>query len=132
MKLLKWIVTVLALLSPFLMVGYVVMKIPNGLAVIGNWGLVDWLWLIMLGAMMLGFYYLLAVFFEDEEEIEEDFESLDRDRDGYVTREDASGWQRLAKAFDKFDADHDGRLSRVDFEEFEHSLPVRRASATGG
>ena len=125
MKLLKWISTVLALLTPFLMVGYVVMKIPHGLQVISNWGLIDWMWLIMLGAMMLGFYYLLAVFFEDEEEIAEDFEHLDRDHDGYVTRDDASRWQRLVKAFDRFDCDHDGRLSRVEFEDFEHSLPVR-------
>jgi len=125
MKTLKWILTVLALLAPFIMVGYVVMKIPNGLAVVSNWGFLDWMWLIMLGAMMLGFYYLLSVFFIDEEEIEEDFERLDRDRDGFVTRDDASRWQRLAKVFDKFDADHDGKLSRVEFEEFEHSLPTR-------
>jgi hypothetical protein len=123
MKLLKWVLTVLALLAPFFMVGYVVMKIPNGLEVVSNWGLIDWMWIIMLGAMMLGFYYVLGVFLIDEEEIQEDFESLDRDRDGYVTREDASGWQRLAKVFDRFDADHDGMLSRVEFEEFEHSLP---------
>ena len=125
MKHLKWILTVLALLAPFLMVGYVVMKIPNGLEVVRNWGFADWMWLIMLGAMMLGFYYLLAIFFEDEEEIQEDFESFDRDRDGYVTRDDATRWQRLAKAFDRFDADHDGRLSRAEFENFEHSLSAR-------
>jgi len=125
MKTLKWIVTLLALFTPFIMVGYVVMKIPNGLEVVSNWGFADWMWLMLLGAMMLGFYYLLAVFFIDEEEIEEDFDYLDRDHDGFVTRDDASRWQRLGKAFERFDVDHDGRLSRVEFEEFEHSLPAR-------
>jgi len=125
MKMLKWIVTLLALFAPFIMVAYVVMKIPNGLEVVSNWGLIDWLWLILLGAMMLGFYYFLFVYVEDEEEIAEDFERLDRDHDGYVTRDDASRWQRLAKAFDKYDADHDGKLSRVEFQEFEHSLSPR-------
>jgi hypothetical protein len=125
MKTLKWIVTLLALFTPFIMVGYVVMKIPNGLEVVSNWGFADWMWLMLLGAMMLGFYYLLAVFFIDEEEIEEDFECLDRDHDGFVTPDDASRWQRLAKVFEKFDVDHDGKLSRVEFEEFEHSLPAR-------
>ena len=36
MKILKWILTPLALFAPFIMVGYVVIKIPNGLDVVGN------------------------------------------------------------------------------------------------
>lgn len=123
MKVLKGILTVLAIFAPFIMFGYAVMKIPNGLQVIGNWGLLDWMWLIMLGAMMLGLYYLLSVFFIEEEEIEEDFERIDRDHDGFVTQDDASRYPGLAKVFAKFDVDHDGKLSRVEFEEFEHSLP---------
>jgi Ca2+-binding EF-hand superfamily protein len=86
-------------------------------------GVADWMWFIMLGAMMLGFYYFLAVFVEDEEEIEEDFEHFDRDHDGYISRDDAGSWKPLVISFDKYDADHDGRLSRLEFQTFEHALP---------
>ncbi len=40
-----------------------------------------------------------------------DFESLDRNHDGYISRVEANGDREVAKRFAQFDADHDGRLS---------------------
>jgi len=71
---------------------------------------------------MLGMYYLLVVYVEDEEKIAEEFQRLDRDHDGFISRADASSWPDLARSFDRFDADHDGRLSHVDFEAFENAV----------
>ncbi len=126
-KMLKAAAAIVAVFAPFIMVAYALAIVPRSLEVLRSQSGVDWIWLIMLGAMMVLLYYFLAVYMEDEEEIAEDFTQLDLDHDGYVTRADASAWKRLASSFDRFDADHDGQLSRVEFEAFEHSLPRRGA-----
>jgi hypothetical protein len=84
----------------------------------------DWIWLILLGGMMLAIYYFAGVYLEDEEEITEEFLRLDRDHDGFISREDAKNWPELSREFDKFDRDHDGRLSHNDFELFEKARPA--------
>lgn len=125
MKLVKALTLLLCVFAPFLMAGYALSIVPGGLQALRNTDGVDWLWLILLGAMMLGVYYFLVVYVEDEEEITEAFLRLDRDRDGYITREDARSWPELLHSFDRFDTDKDGRLSWTDFDAFEHAVPLR-------
>jgi hypothetical protein len=47
------------------------------------------------------------------------FESLDRDRDGFISRREAEAHAELAQAFDRLDADRDGRLTPGEFAVFE-------------
>jgi hypothetical protein len=114
-----------ALLAPFFMVFMVcfaLLIVPDGIQAVRNSSGVDWIWLILLGAMMLGIYYFLAVYLEDEEEIAKAFRRLDGDHDGYISREDGRSWPDLIRLFDRFASDHDGRLSHNDFEAFEKAL----------
>jgi len=121
----KTLTIVVSVSAPFLMVGYALLIVPDGLQVLRNSDGIDWIWFILLGFMMLGFYYFLAVYLEDEEAIAEDFQRLDGDHDGYISRDDAKGWPDLLRFFDRFDKDHDGHLSHVDFEAFEKAaLPI--------
>jgi len=110
--------------APFIMIGLAFLIVPSGLQVLRHTSGLDWIWFILLGAMMLGFYYFLVVYLEDEESINEEFLRLDGDHDGYISRENASGWPELARSFDTFDRDHDGRLTRLEFENFERALPA--------
>lgn len=50
-------------------------------------------------------------------------ELLDKNRDGFVSREEASGVPTLAKVFDKFDRNRDGKLDRVELEAAEQAQP---------
>ena len=120
----KRLTVLTAVFAPFFMAGFALLVIPDGIQAVRNSSGVDWIWLILLGAMMLGIYYFLAVYLEDEEEINEEFQRLDLDRDGFISREDATTWPNLSRLFDKFDSDHDGRLSRADFEAYEHAVPA--------
>jgi len=43
------------------------------------------------------------------------FAQLDADRDGFLTRAEASQLAGLAQRFDRFDADRDGKLDRAEF-----------------
>ena len=114
-----------AVFAPFFMCGAALIVLPEPWQTLRNTNGEDWIWLILLGAMMLGFYYFLAVYLEDEEEIAMDFQRLDSDHDGYITREDSQKMPALVRAFDRFDTDHDGRLSHVDFEAFENTVFAR-------
>lgn len=120
MKTIRITAALISVFAPFLMVGFLLWKMPNALYHITE-GL-DWTWPAMLGLMMVFLYYVMAVYMKEEEEIKAEFESLDRDHDGYISRDDAAGWKRLALAFDRFDSDHDGRMSSAEFDEFEHSM----------
>ena len=54
------------------------------------------------------------------------FQALDKDRDGYLTREEAQGTPH-AKDFDTLDKNHDGKLSRE-----EHAAaPEHQSGSTG-
>lgn len=121
---LRWVIVMACVFAPFLIVGAALLQIPGGLDVFNRTDPVDWIWLILLGGMMLGVYYFLAVYLEDEEKIHAEFHRLDGDGDGYISREDAARWPDLVRSFDRYDADHDGRLSRVEFENFEHHAAV--------
>jgi len=125
MKVFKALVLLLCVFAPFLMAGYALTIVPDGLQALRNTDGIDWLWVILLGAMMIGVYYFLVVYVEDEENITEAFRRLDRDHDGFITREDARSWPELSSAFDRFDTDRDGRLSWTDFDAFEHAVPIR-------
>ena len=118
----RWLVVLGCVFAPFLLVLAALLLMPGGMQSVSYTDPMDWIWLMLLGGMMLGIYYFLAVYIEDKEEILSDFRALDRDHDGYISREDALRWPELVRSFDRFDADHDGRLSRVDFEAFEQSF----------
>ena len=108
-----------AVFAPFLMTGAAFLILPDPWQTLRSTHGGDWIWLILLGAMMLGIYYFTGVYLEDEEEFTEEFQRLDGDHDGFIRREDVKNWPELSRVFDKFDTDHDGRLSRHDFKEFE-------------
>jgi Ca2+-binding EF-hand superfamily protein len=106
---------------PFLYFGLAMAIIPNPLHVLAKVSGMEYIWLIMFGAMMLGLLYWMYSF-EEEEEITEEFRALDTDHDGYVTREEAcrvNRWNFLYEEFDGIDTDHDGRISRQEFGKFE-------------
>jgi hyperosmotically inducible protein len=44
-----------------------------------------------------------------------DFEALDKNRDGYLTKQEAGGDREIAKRFATFDIDNDGRLSETEY-----------------
>lgn len=123
MKAIRGLFVVLSVFAPFLLVAYAFAQLPHALQFLRQFDSIDWMWLMLLGLMMLGIYHFLAVFLLEENGIQQDFDWLDADHDGYIRAQDAAGWTQLARVFDRFDSDHDGRLSRVEFEQFEHSLP---------
>jgi len=122
-KSIKWVTMLVCVFAPFLMAGYALSVDRYGLQALHDTASYGWIWIILLASMMVGMYYFLVVFLEDEEKITEEFQRLDRDHDGFISPEDAKSWPDLIRSFDRFDADHDGRLSRVDFEAFEQALP---------
>jgi len=48
-----------------------------------------------------------------------DFQSLDRDRDGYVSKAEAAAKPALASDYDNLDRNQDGRLDQAEFARFE-------------
>jgi hypothetical protein len=122
---LRWIIVLSCVFAPFLVVLAALSIVPSGLTALKITDGVDWIWFALLGGMMLGVYYFLAVYLKDEEEITMAFHTLDLDNDGFIGREEAKSWPALSDSFERFDADRDGRLSRVEFEAFEHSIAVR-------
>ena len=111
----KLILIIFAVFAPFLLAVYALYISADPLVAIRSLSGIDWLWLILLGAMALGVFYWLF-FIREEEEITEEFMDLDTDHDGYITRKEASKWKYLARVFDKFDTNHDGKLSRQEYE----------------
>jgi len=63
----RWMSVPTAVFAPVLMVGYTLLVLPGGLQALRNTDRVDWIWLILLGAMMLGTYYFLVVYSLDKE-----------------------------------------------------------------
>jgi hypothetical protein len=55
--------------------------------------------------------------------LEYKMELLDKDQDGFVSREEARGVPTLAKVFDKFDRNRDGKLDRAELEAAEKAQP---------
>ena len=52
-------------------------------------------------------------------DLEKQFTTLDRNGDGFVSRDELSGNEAFAKAFDAADKDHDGKLDRAEVQALE-------------
>jgi hypothetical protein len=117
-------VVLASVFAPFLVIMGALLLLPSGAYIVKSTSALDWMWIMLLAAMMLGLYYS-TVYYVDDEDVAEAFQKLDRDHDGFITLEDTKTWPDLRIAFAKFDADHDGRLSRLDFDAFEHAVPGR-------
>ena len=63
----KRLTVLTAVFAPFFMAGFALLVIPDGIQAVRNSSGVDWIWLILLGGMMLGIYYFLAVYLLDKE-----------------------------------------------------------------
>jgi len=118
----RWLVVMACVFSPFLIVLAALLMMPAGLQAMSYTDPMDWIWMTLLGGMMIGIYHFLAIYIKQKHDTLNDFQHLDHDHDGYICREDVREWPELVRTFDRFDADHDGRLSRVEFEAFEHSF----------
>lgn len=51
-----------------------------------------------------------------------DFKSLDMNKDGAISREEAASNPALTRDFDKYDEDHDGRLVMGEFAHYQGSV----------
>lgn len=60
-----------------------------------------------------------AAYGADTAAYEYGFNELDRDRDGFLSREEAREHETLASEWDSADADRDGKLSEAEFSAFE-------------
>jgi len=56
---------------------------------------------------------------------------LDTNNDGMLSRDEAKGNKRLAKAFDRIDSNKDGMLSRDELVAFQGKAKARRAAKKG-
>ena len=56
-----------AVFALFFVAGLALLVVPAPLQSLRNTDGADWIWLIRLGAMMVGVCYFLAVYLEDEE-----------------------------------------------------------------
>ena len=118
-------VVLASVFAPFLVVLAALLVLPSGVQTLRSADALDWMWLMLLGAIMLGVYYFLMVYLTDHEAIAAEFHQLDRDHDGFITAEDCKTWPELRHSFARFDADRDGRLSRLDFAAFEQATTAR-------
>jgi EF hand len=51
---------------------------------------------------------------------------LDKNKDGQINREEASGFPKLSKAFDRIDVDKNGQLSREELKAFHEKRKANR------
>lgn len=64
-----------------------------------------------------------AAYGADADAYEYGFESLDRNKDGYLSREEAGDHDELSHNWDEADLNHDGKLDESEFSAFEDSEP---------
>ena len=64
-----------------------------------------------------------AAYGADADAYEYGFESLDRNKDGFLSREEASEHDELSHNWDEADLNHDGKLDESEFSAFEDSEP---------
>jgi hypothetical protein len=49
-----------------------------------------------------------------------DWDSLDSNQDGYLTKDELTGSPALVHNFDRIDSDHDGKISREEWKAYGH------------
>ena len=109
-----------AVFAPFFMTGAALLVLPHPWETLRSIQGQDWIWLILLGGMMLGMYYFAGVYFEDEEEFTEEFLRLDADHDGFISREDAKIRPELSRVIStSTTGTMTGGCRHNDFELFE-------------
>jgi len=81
-------------------------------------------WLLLAGAVLL----LPALTFAAEPEASL-FERLDRNKDGYLSREELASRDALTRNWIAIDRDRDGRISRSEFGLVAGSKPTPSAAA---
>lgn len=64
-----------------------------------------------------------AAYGADADAFEYGFQDMDRNQDGYLSREEAREHEELSKQWEKADANHDGKLDQSEFSAFEESEP---------
>src|SRR5271154_1802857 len=116
MKTMQSIIAVLSSYVPFIVIAAAIVLLPGAAHVMAKVSGIEWIYLIMIGAMTLGsFYWLLDL--DVDARRERLFRRFDANHDGYISRAEVAGAKDLARVFDQIDTDHDGKLSRVEFAE---------------
>jgi hyperosmotically inducible protein len=59
------------------------------------------------------------------------FDSLDKNRDGFLSKEEVAGERELAKRFARFDADKDGKWSTAEFSKANQDNDARVLADSG-
>ncbi|HUO43523.1 MAG TPA: EF-hand domain-containing protein [Burkholderiales bacterium] len=114
MKKIYSIVAILSIYAPFIVLATAIVLLPDAMHVMSKVSGIEWIYLIAIGAMMLGMLYWL--FELDVDSIRDQlFRRFDVNHDGYISRDEIAGESDLREVFDQIDVDHDDRISRTEF-----------------
>ena len=114
MKTVNSIIAILSSYVPFIVVAAAIAFVPGATHAMKAVSGIEWIYLIMVGAMTLGcFYWLLDL--DVDVRRERLFKRFDINHDGYISRAEIARAGDLAGVFDQVDSDHDGKLSRREF-----------------
>ncbi len=69
-----------------------------------------------------------AAYGADADAFEYGFQNMDRNKDGYLSREEANENDELAQKWDEADTNHDGKVDESEFSAFEDSEPDSNSS----
>ena len=61
----------------------------------------------------------LSIYAGDKSTTQDSFNKLDKDKDGYISQQEAKSDKRLSDQWDTADADSDGKLEMSEFSAFE-------------
>jgi len=115
----KRFIIIFSVFSPLLVILAAFVIFPDRFKLAVTQGLpYEWIWIFIVG---LGSLFLMYLFidFKHRTEMRGVFEKLDTNCDGYISKEEAHGYNNLNTVFDKFDKNHDGYLT---FKEFAKAV----------